>query len=628
MKKIIFLAAILFSLLTAFSQNDISIIPEPVKLTRNEGKFVLPSKISISADQNPGLKQAIADLTVRLTIPTGYHVDVSNSHSATISLRLNKDAVPELGNEGYELIVTTKNVTITANKPAGIFYGVQSFLQLLPPAIASDSLIKNVTWNAPCVSVTDYPRFGWRGLMLDVSRHFFTKEEVKKYITEMSAYKYNVLHLHLSDDQGWRIEIKSLPQLTQIGAWRVKRNGLWSEFPPALAFEKATDGGFYTQDDMRELINFAKDRNITILPEIDVPAHSLGLIASFPNLSCTQLPYPVNAGFRSPSRVDNVLCIGNDSSFMMLDKIFTELAALFPNEYIHVGGDEAYKGFWTDCPKCQKRMTDEKLKNEDELQSYFIKRVETILKSKGKRLIGWDEIMQGGLAPEATVMSWRGMQGGINAAKMNHHVVMAPWDYCYLDLYQGESSVEPPTYGICRLTDSYNYDPVPDSVDEKMILGGQGNLWTERVSNFRHLEYMVWPRGLALSEVYWSPKVSRNWNRFIEKMEGQFPRLDAAGIKYARSAYNVIYTAVRTKDNRTYALKMSTEVKGLDIFYTFDGTNPDPYYPKYTGEPISFPLGATQLTANTFRNGKMVGQQVTIKKDELPVRYNQGHHQY
>ena len=379
---------------------------------------------------------------------------------------------------------------------------------------------------------------------------------------------------------------------------------------------------------MREIINYAKDRNITILPEIDVPAHSLGLIASFPNLSCTQLPYPVNAGFRSPSRVDNVLCIGNDSSFMMLDKIFTELAALFPGEYIHVGGDEAYKGFWTDCPKCQKRMTDEKLKNEDELQSYFMKRVETILKSKGKRLIGWDEIMQGGLAPEATVMSWRGMKGGVDAAKMNHHVVMTPWDYCYLDLYQGESSVEPPAYGICRLTDSYNYDPVPDSVDEKMILGGQGNLWTERVSNFRHLEYMIWPRGLALAEVYWSPRASRNWDRFIEKMEGQFPRLDAAGIKYARSAYNVIYTPVRTKDNRSYALKLSTEIKGLDIFYTFDGTNPDPYYPKYTGEPINFPMGATQLTANTFRNGKMVGQQVTIKKDELPARYNQGHHVY
>ena len=628
MKKIIYPAAMLLGLLTAFSQNDISIIPEPVRLTRNEGKFVLPSNILIDADQDPGLKQAIADLTTRLTTPTGYKVVLSNNHSATISMHLNKSPMVELGNEGYQLHVTSKNVMITANAPAGIFYGVQSFLQLLPAEIASDSLIKNISWSAPCVSITDYPRFGWRGLMLDVSRHFFTKEEVKKYMDQMSTYKYNVLHLHLSDDQGWRIEIKSLPQLTQVGAWRVKRTGLWSEFIPALAYEKATDWGFYTQDDMRELINYAKDRNITILPEIDVPAHSLALIASFPNLSCTQLAYSVNAGFRSPSRDDNALCIGNDSSFMMLDKIFTELAALFPNEYIHVGGDEAYKGFWADCPKCQKRMADEKLKNVDELQSYFIKRVEMILKSKGKKLIGWDEILEGGLAPEATVMSWRGMKGGVEAAKMNHHVVMTPWDYCYLDLYQGESSVEPPTYGICRLTDSYNYDPVPDSVDEKLILGGQGNLWTERVSNFRHLEYMIWPRGLALAEVYWSPKNSRNWDRFIEKMEGQFPRLDAAGIKYARSAYNVIYTAVRTKDNRSYALKMSSEIKGLDIFYTFDGTNPDPYYPKYNGEPIIFPVGATQVTANTFRNGKMVGKQVTIKKDDLPARYNQGHHVY
>jgi hexosaminidase len=627
MKKTILLTAILFTLLTAFTQNNISIIPEPVKLTRNEGRFVLPSDISISADKDPGLKQALADLTARLTIPTGYHVAMSKSSSATITISLNNNVHAELGNEGYQLSVTSKKVTITANQPAGAFYGVQSFLQLLPAEIASDSLVKNISWFAPCVSVTDYPRFGWRGLMLDVSRHFFTKEEVKKYMDQMSAYKYNVLHLHLSDDQGWRIEIKSLPQLTNVGAWRVKRSGLWYEFLPALSYEKATDGGFYTQDDMREMISYAKDRNITILPEIDVPAHSLALIASFPSLSCTQLPYSVNAGFRSPVRDDNALCIGNDSSFMMLDKIFTELAALFPCEYIHVGGDEAYKGFWTDCPKCQKRMADEHLKNVDELQSYFVKRVETILKSKGKKLIGWDEILEGGLAPEATVMSWRGMKGGVQAAKMNHHVVMTPWDYCYLDLYQGETSVEPPAYGICRLSDSYNYEPVPDSVDEKMILGGQGNLWTERVSNFRHLEYMVWPRGLALAEVYWSPKTSRNWDRFIEKMEAQFPRLDAAGVKYARSAYNVFYTPVRSGD-KSYSVKLTTEIKGLDIYYTFDGTNPDPLYPKYNGEPVSFPMGATQMTANTFRNGKMVGKQVTIKKDDLPVRYNQGHHQY
>jgi hexosaminidase len=628
MKNITLLFYCIVNLLTCYAQENISIIPQPVKLTPNAGHFVLPSNIAISADKNPELKQAITSLTDHLTIPTGYHVIVNNGGSALIHISLNKTIDPELGNEGYRLLVTPKSVSITANQPAGVIYGVQSFLQLLPPEIESDSLVKNISWSAPCVSVTDYPRFGWRGLMLDVSRHFFTKGEVKKYMDQMVRYKYNVLHLHLSDDQGWRIEIKSLPQLTEVGAWRVKRTGLWNEFLPALAYEKATDGGFYTQDDMREMIRYAKDRNITILPEIDVPAHSLALIASFPGLSCTQFPYSVNAGFRSPVRDDNALCIGNDSVFIMLDKIFTELAVLFPSEYIHIGGDEAYKGFWSECPRCQKRMTDEHLKNTDELQSYFVKRTELILKSKGKKLIGWDEILEGGLAPEATVMSWRGMKGGVDAAKMNHHVVMTPWDYCYLDLYQGETSVEPPTYGICRLTDSYTYDPVPDSVDEKYILGGQGNLWTERVPNFRQVEYMTWPRGLALAEVYWSPKSSRNWDHFIEKMEAQFPRLDAAGIKYALSAYNVIYTPVRNKDGRTFSVKISSEIKGLDIYYTFDGTNPDPWYPKYSGEPINFPLGATQMTANTFRNGKPIGKQVTIKKDDLTVRFNQGRHQY
>jgi hexosaminidase len=628
MKKITFVLAGLFQLFTCFSQDQISIIPQPAKMEKTGGHFILPAEIHISADENSGLKQSIADLTERLTISTGYHVVMTKPGAAVIRINLNKAPDPELGNEGYQLSVTTKNVTITANQPAGIFYGVQSFLQLLPPEIENNTRTNGIAWSAPCVTITDYPRFGWRGLMLDVSRHFFTKEEVKKYMVQMARYKYNVLHLHLSDDQGWRIEIKSMPQLTSVGAWRVKRTGLWGEFLPALAFEPTPDGGFYTQEDMLEMISYAKDRNITILPEIDVPAHSLAMIASFPNLSCTQLPYSVNAGFRSPVRDDNALCIGNDSVFLMLDKIFTELAALFPCEYIHVGGDEAYKGFWSDCPKCQKRMTDEHLKNVDELQSYFVRRMEVILKSKGKKLIGWDEILEGGLAPEATVMSWRGMKGGIEAAKMNHHVVMTPWDYCYLDLYQGEASVEPPTYGICRLTDSYNYDPVPDSVDEKFILGGQGNLWTERVTNFRQVEYMTWPRGLALAEVYWSPKASRNWDFFIEKMEAQFPRLDAEGIKYARSAYNVIYTPVRNKDGRAISVKLSTEIKGLDIYYTFDGTNPDPYYPKYSGEPINFPVGATQITANTFRNGTQVGKQVTIKKDELAVRLTQGHHQY
>jgi hexosaminidase len=628
MKQIIFFLFALSVSPAAFSQDNISIIPEPVKLIKNQGHFILPVNITISAPENPELKTTLTELNERLTIPTGYHVTMANTGSATIKINLNKTADQEVGKEGYKLTITPKQVIITANQTAGIYYGVQSFLQLLPPEIAGNSKVTISGWSAPCVSITDYPRFGWRGLMLDVSRHFFTKDEVKQYMVQMSRYKYNVLHLHLADDQGWRIEIKSMPQLTSVGAWRVKRTGLWNEFLPTLAYEKATDGGFYTQEDMREMIQYAKDRNITILPEIDVPAHSLALIASYQNLSCTQLPYTVNAGFRSPVRDDNALCIGNDSVFLVLDKIFTELAALFPCEYIHVGGDEAFKGFWSDCPKCQKRMSDEHLKNVDELQSYFVRRVEVILKSKGKKLIGWDEILEGGLAPEATVMSWRGMKGGIEAAKMNHHVVMTPWDYCYLDLYQGETSVEPPSYGMCRLTDSYTYDPVPDSVDEKFILGGQGNLWTERVSNFRQVQYMTWPRALALSEVYWSPKSSRNWDQFITRMEAQFPRFDAEGIKYALSAYNVMYTPVKGKDSRSFSVKLSTEIKGLDIYYTFDGTNPDPYYPKYTGELINFPVGASQITANTFRDGKQVGKQITIKKDELAARLTQGRHQY
>ncbi len=324
-----------------------------------------------------------------------------------------------------------------------MFYGLQTLLQLLPPDIEAAKAV-NRSWTIPCVNIVDYPRFGWRGLMLDVSRHFFTKEEVKRYIDEMAKYKYNVFHWHLSDDNGWRIEIKAFPELTQKGAWRVERVGRWGTFAPAQPGEATPYGGFYTQDDIREIIRYAQDRYITILPEIDVPAHSLSMIAAMPNLSCTQLQYAVGPGDSLRRKNDNVLCIGNDSVYAVLDKVFTEIAALFPSKYIHIGGDEAFKGFWSNCPKCHKRMDKEHLKDVNELQSYFVKRMEKMLNSKGKKLIGWDEILEGGLAPEATVMSWRGMKGGIEAARMNHHVVMTPWDFCYLDLYQGETAAEPP----------------------------------------------------------------------------------------------------------------------------------------------------------------------------------------
>jgi len=625
---ICFIALFSFTAFYAKAGDSISIIPKPLAMQVHNGHFALNNSTGVTTNSaNADVKQTIEWFTDKIAVSTGYHLSSKKSSKGGIDLILNTKEDTSLHEEGYTLKVTPSMVTITANKPAGIFYGLQTLLQLLPPQIASLSPIKNISWQMPCVDIKDVPRFGWRGLMLDVSRHFFTKQEVEEYINQMARYKYNTLHLHLADDQGWRIEIKSLPELTKIGAWRVKRTGRFGTFLPALAGEPATDGGFYTQDDMKEIIKYAQERFISILPEIDVPAHSLALIASYPNLSCTQLPYFVNAGGKGYQRNDNVLCIGNDSTFSMLDKIFTEIAALFPYPYIHVGGDEAYKGFWEQCPKCQKRMADEHLENVDELQSYFVKRVEKIVESKGKKMIGWDEILEGGLAPNATVMSWRGMSGGIAAAKMGHQVVMTPWDYCYLDLYQGEPEGEPPTYGLCRLSDSYNYEPVPDSVNEKYILGGQGNLWSESVPNFRHAEYMTWPRAIALAEVYWSSKANKNWNDFLARLEEQFPRLDAAHVKYSKSMYNAIFEPARIK-NSDFGVTLATEVKGLDIYYTFDQTNPDQYSPKFDGKPLQFPEGATQLNVITYRDGKPIGEQINMPKDILIKRLDQKHHIY
>ena len=591
--------------------SNIHIIPQPVSVKEKTGHFNLGPATSI-VTEGDSLANPASWLAGRL------HLQQGKSGKQRIILHINNQGA---NREGYTLSVTPSTIRIESPSPAGIFFGMQTLLQLIPVDAEPPTAI------IPCVEIADYPRFGWRGLMLDVSRHFFTKQEVEQYIDQMTRYKFNTLHLHLSDDQGWRLEIKSLPELTRHGAWRVARTGRWGEYLPPLAGEPTTYGGFYTQDDMREIIRYASDRYITILPEIDIPAHSLALISSYQNLSCTQLPYSVNPGSRGPVRDDNALCVGNDSVFMVLDKIFTEVAALFPNPYIHIGGDEAYKGFWATCPKCNRRMQEEHLKNVDELQSYFVKRIEKMLKEKGKKLIGWDEILEGGLAPEATVMSWRGMSGGVTAAKMGHQVVMTPWDYTYLDLYQGESSVEPPTYGICRLKDSYTYDPVPDSVDEKLILGGQGNLWTESVPNFRHAEYMTWPRGLALAEVYWSPKADRNWDDFANRMETEFERMDQLNIKYARSAFNAYFVPKRIMGGEI-TVGIATEVSGLDIYYTFDQTNPDQTYAKYDGTPVKFPIGAAQINVITYRNGKPIGQLVSARKDDLTKRADAAHHVY
>lgn len=631
----ILLCIIIFSLISLSVQaagapgpQPIHIIPEPVSMTSLPGSFRLSPAVRIGVPRGDTDARETARLFVsQLKAVTGYRLQILPGNQSTktgksIRFILNEKNDTTLGDEGYSLEVSPEQVLIRANRPAGLFYGMQTLVQLLPPQIESKTRVEKIVWTIPCVKILDYPRFGWRGLMLDVSRHFFPKAFVEQYLDEMAKYKFNVFHWHLSDDNGWRIQILGLPQLTAEGAWRVPRIGRWGSFQAPKPGEAASYGGFYTQQDIREIVQYASDRHIMILPEIDVPGHSLSLISAFPNLSCTGQQYPVNPGSPFYEKQDNALCVGNDSTFLILDQIFTQIAALFPGPYIHVGGDECFKGFWADCPKCQKRMADEHLQNVEELQSYFIKRIETMLLAKGKKLVGWDEILEGGLAPEATVMSWRGMQGGIAAARMDHHVIMTPADYCYLDLYQGDPSVEPPTYGVCRLSTCYKFEPVPDSVNASYILGGQGNLWTESVPNERQAEYMTWPRAMALAETFWSPQDRKNWDDFIIRMESHFTRLDQAQVKYSRSAFDPIIEKTVGADS-SVQIKLSTEIDSLNIYYSFDDTDPDKYYPRYQGQPLAVPLGAAIIKAITYQDGKPVGREIifTINNIVVPRRH-------
>src|SRR5664280_1286669 len=624
MKKMVLLLLFL-SFATVYGQKPaLQIIPQPVEIQQFDGSFVLTKTLTIGYNSKESRK--IAEMfSLKLNFSTGFSIKPQDK-AGSIQFNLNKAPVTQLGNEGYTLVSSSNGVVITANAPAGLFYGMETLLQLLPKEIESKTAV-NVPWTIPSVKITDYPRFGWRGIMLDVSRNFFTKEEVKQYIDQLARYKFNTLHWHLTDDNGWRVEIKSLPKLTQVGAWRVPRYGQFGGRTAPKAGEAATVGGFYTQADIKEIIQYALDRNVTIMPEIDVPGHSMSAIASYPELSCTKdTTTKVNPGSSFSEwydngtfkmKIDNTLNPSDEKVYAFLDKVFTELAALFPNPYIHVGGDECYKGFWTKDAGCQALMKKMNMTHPEELQAYFMKRVETILKSKGKKLIGWDEILEGGIAPEATVISWLGIKGGIEAAKMGHDVVMTPTTFAYLDYQQGEQTIEPPIYAGLRLSKCYSFNPVPEGVDAKYILGGQGNLWTEQVVTLHYAEYMTWPRGWALSEDFWSPNASKNWANFIQRVEKQFDRSDVEGVNYSTAIYDAIIN-VTGKNGKT-TVSIDSEVPGLDIFYTIDGAMPNMYSPKYS-KPVELPEGPVTVRVVTYRNGKQTGHLITLTPEELKKR--------
>jgi hexosaminidase len=611
------------------AQSGLSIIPEPVKSARFAGQFVLPKNVIVEAGAQPELAPVTAYLKKKLSTAPGSLVTIKSvAPTASIRLILNKTVDTLIGKEGYKLSVKAKKVVIRANEAAGLFYGVQTLMQLLPTEIESIEPVKNVKWAVPCVEITDYPRFAWRGLMFDVARHFFTKAEVKQYIDAMVKYKLNLLHMHLTDDEGWRVEIKSLPRLTTVGALNVKKIGQFGTFTPPAADEPRTYGGFYTQDDIKELVQYAKDRFVDILPEIDVPGHSLAAVVAYPELSCTPGAdkYVVNSGepfmdwsgSHNKAIVDNTLCPANENVYAFLDKVVTEVAQLFPFPYIHMGGDECAKNFWEQSDAIKALMTKENLKDQQEVQSYFEKRLEKIVESKGKKFMGWDEILEGGLGPNAAVMSWRGIQGGIQAAKMGHEVVMSPTTFAYLDYMQSDRVNETHIYATLRLNKTYEFEPVPDSVDAKLIKGGQANLWTEQVYNIRQAEYMTWPRGMAIAESVWSPKEKKNWNYFFNKVEKQFNRFDVAETKYAPSVYDPSFDAIRNAD-KTLKITLTNEVEGLDTYYSFDNSFPDRFYPKYT-EPIDAPKDATTLRVITYRGKKPIGRMVTMPLSELNSR--------
>jgi hexosaminidase len=631
MRKMLVFLFILSSAVASGQNNTafISIIPEPVSVKQGTGIFILPKDIIIEAPSQPGIKQAVWVLKDRFAI-TGSKVSVSTSSAnATVKLVLNAKTDNGLGDEGYTLSVTAKSILIKANKPAGLFYGVQSLLQLLPKEIESAVAVTNIQWTIPVVEIMDSPRFSWRGLMFDVSRHFFTKAEVKQFIDDMVRYKYNLLHLHLTDDEGWRIEIKGLPKLTEVGAWNVKKTGYFGTFSPPAADEPRDFGGFYTQDDIKELVQYAKERFVNILPEIDVPGHSLAAVVSYPELSCTPGAdkYRVRSGEEimdwshgAPPivLVDNTLCPANEKVYVFLDKVITQVAQLFPFEYIHVGGDECPKNYWQKSDAIRDLMQREGLKNMEEVQSYFEKRLEKIVESKGKKFMGWDEILEGGLAPSAAVMSWRGVKGGIEAAKMKHEVVMSPTTYAYLDYMQSDVIMEPRIYASLRLNKTYEFEPVPDGVEAKYIKGAQANLWTEQVYNMRHEQYMVWPRAFAIAETVWSPKEKKNWNHFFAKVEKHFERFDVAEKKYEPSVYDPIFNVSKTADGQL-KIELGKEVAALDIYYSFDNSFPDRFYPKYTS-PLIPPKDAVMLKVITYEGKKPVGRMIAMPIAELKSR--------
>lgn len=588
-----------------FTTEDITVIPKPVALNLEQGSFEFTGKTTfVTTDASQ--KEVTKVLIDKFKNAAGWTLSISERAPENNFIQFTVDE--NLEKEAYKLEVNSSRVIISANGNAGFLYGIETLRQLLPVSIESESVVSNEQWQIPNLSITDNPRYKYRGLMLDVSRHFFEIDYLKKTIDRLAMLKMNVLHLHLVDDQGWRIEIKKYPKLTEVGAWRVDQEDKhWDGRDETSPDEKGTYGGFYTQDQLKDLVAYAATKNVEIIPEIEIPAHVSSAIAAYPELSCHERPIGVPSGGVWP--ITDIYCPGKEHTFEFLENVLVEVMDIFPSKYIHVGGDEATKTNWEKCADCKKRMRSEKLENVEELQSYFIKRMERLINSKGKLLIGWDEILEGGLAPEATVMSWRGVAGGLEAAKQGHDVIMTPGSHCYFDHYQGPQNEEPLAWGgYTPLSKVYTFDPIVGGMTEteaNHVLGGQANLWSEQIKTEPHSEYMIFPRLAALSETLWSTKESRNWEDFSLRMTSMFKRYDVMDINYAKSAFLVMEDVKINMDTEEVTLVLSNEFTYSDIRYTLNENKLSENAIRYT-TPIKIDK-TTEVHASLFKDDKPVG---------------------
>ena len=572
MIKTLLLAALILTAISVGAddtkQPKISIFPKPSSVVEYAGSFHFGKHVNIFASpemQNEA--QTLTDLLAKGSITTTIH-DLTGKPEREGSVFLETDkSVANLGEEGYVLTVTGGSVRIRSAGSAGIFYGIQSLRQMLPSQIEDPQVAASAKWTVPCGQIVDRPRFQWRGMMLDVSRHFFPKDDVKHFIDLIAMHKLNVFHWHLVDDGGWRIEIKKHPKLTSVGAWRRPSKDVWDyqhlTFPGPNTGENLY-GGFYTQDDIREIVKYAGDRHITVVPEIEMPGHSLAAMSSYPELTCA-VPigdFAKESGLPFP----NVYCAGKEETFKFLQDVIDEVCDLFPSKYIHIGGDEVDKFLWKNCPNCQARMKAENLSTPEELQSYFVRRMEKYINSKGKRLMGWDEILEGGLAPNAAVMSWRGIDGGIAAAKAGHDVVMSPTSHCYFDY----------TYANISTEHVLEFEPVPAALTAAQgthILGGQCNLWTEQVPDRATAEQRLFPRMVSMAEILWSEFPDKNPDIFDARLQNYYSRLTDLGLNFYIPKPTADFDAVLL-DGRAKINLSKPPLPGSEIRYTTDGSEP------------------------------------------------------